>query len=216
MIALVRYQLAVLGHSQRYLAPVLLHVGVVGTLHQDNRGAVLPVFAVTAGSLLVVAGWLTIALVDVEDPVQRMVTQAHAGSPCRLTASASVAVLMCSAALGAVPVVWSALAHDPRPTGPELLTGALAHLACAAVGIGLALPCSRLLVNGLGRSLVLSAVLFATVLLARWVPLVFPLLHAMNSELPGPALLGWTGLAASAVLAASVLLTAKAAARRVG
>lgn len=53
MIALVGYQLAVLGHSQRYLPPTLLFLALLATFYSNNTGPALPGFAVTASPLLV-------------------------------------------------------------------------------------------------------------------------------------------------------------------
>ncbi|GAA2816263.1 hypothetical protein [Saccharopolyspora taberi] len=216
MTALVRYQLSMLAHSQRYLAPLLPYLGLTAVMHQDGRAPALPSFAVTAGALLVVAAWLTVVLVGVEDPVQRMVTRSHAGSVHRLVAGVVTAVLLTATALGAVSVLWAELTHGFRLPGPVVAVGLLAHVVCGAVGIAIALPCSQLLVPGVGFTVVLVAVLSAAVLLAKWIPLVFPLLAAMTSGSPGPLLVGWSGLAGALVLTASTALTARAFARRVG
>ena len=81
---MIRYQLALLGHSQRYLPPVLLFLSLLAVLYNDRRAPVVPEYAVSAGGLFVVACWLTIALVETEDPVQRLITLAHARGQRRL------------------------------------------------------------------------------------------------------------------------------------
>ncbi|PXY38571.1 hypothetical protein BA062_02205 [Prauserella flavalba] len=75
MIATTRYQLALLAHSQRYLPPLIAFLAVLGVLYTSRDAPVLPEFAVSGGALLVVTCWLTIALADVEDPAQRLVTR---------------------------------------------------------------------------------------------------------------------------------------------
>ena len=216
MTALVRYQLAVLAHSQRYLPPLLLFLGLTALLHQDGRAPAQPSFAATAGALLVVSSWLTVALVGVEDPVQRLVTHSHAGSVARLLTGVVVTVLLSAAVLGAVSVLWSELTHGFGLPGRDVGIGLLAHLACGAVGIAIGLPCSQLLVPGIGYTAVLVAVASGTVLLAEWVPLVFPLLAAMTSGEPGPPMLAWSAAVAAVLLVGSTALTAGAVARRAG
>jgi hypothetical protein len=74
MIALTRYTFATMLHSQRYVAPVLLFMGIVGVLASNDNGPVAPVYASSAAALFVCSTWLTIALLSVEDPTHRMIT----------------------------------------------------------------------------------------------------------------------------------------------
>jgi hypothetical protein len=207
LIALIRYQLAVLGHSQRYLPPALLYVGLLAWFYSDNSSdVVLPGFALTAGALLVIAGWLTIALVDVEDPVQRLITRSHTGSMLRLTVGTVATVLACSTALAGLSMAWAWVSHGGRYAGSEIGIGTVAHLVCASVGIAVALPCSRLVIRRIGYTMIAAVTAFGVVLLVKWVPLVFPLLLALTSNAAGPAVLIQSAAAGALAVTASPLL----------
>jgi hypothetical protein len=189
VLALTRYHLALLGHSQRYLPALLAYLALCVILYADPHSPPLPLFGVSAGGLLVVSCWLTIALLDIEDPVQRLVTLSHARRWRRLITGAVLTVLGCSLVLTVITEVWSALkSFKIQPSA--LGVGLLAHLACALLGIAIALPCSRLLVHRVGWT-VLAAVLALFVVLLAKIPLVHPLLHALTDEEPvgGPLVL---------------------------
>lgn len=209
MIALVRYQLALLGHSQRYLMPALLFIGMLTVLYSDNEGPALPGFAVTAGALMVVSGWLTIALVDTEDPVQHALTRVHSGSLSRLIAGTAVTLVLCCLPLGGLSVLWAVLSHrGPAYPVRDILIGLLAHFVCACAGVSVSLPCSGLLIRRAGYSVVSTGLLLGIVLLAGWVPLAHPLLAAMSIESVSLAVLLRTMIVALlAVCASTVLVT---------
>ncbi|WP_439385233.1 hypothetical protein [Amycolatopsis lexingtonensis] len=182
MLAVTRYYFVLLGHSQRYLPALLAYLALCVILYADPNSPPLPLFGVSAGGLLVVSCWLTIALLDIEDPVQRLVTLSHARRWRRLVTGAILAVLACSLVLTVITEVWSALkSFKVQPSA--LGIGLLAHLACALLGIAIALPCSRLLVSRIGWT-VLAAVITLTVVLLAKIPLVHPLLHALTDEEP--------------------------------
>ena len=182
MLAMTRYYFVLLGHSQRYLPALLAYLALCVILYADPNSPPLPLFGVSAGGLLVVSCWLTIALLDIEDPVQRLVTLSHARHWLRLVTGAILTVLACSLVLTVITEVWSALkSFKVQPSA--LGIGLLAHLACALLGIAIALPCSRLLVHRIGWTVLAAVVTLIVVLLAK-IPLVHPLLHALTDEEP--------------------------------
>nr|WP_166639678.1 hypothetical protein [Amycolatopsis sp. SID8362] len=186
---MTRYYFVLLGHSQRYLPALLAYLALCVILYADPNSPPLPLFGVSAGGLLVVSCWLTIALLDIEDPVQRLVTLSHARHWRRLVTGAILTVLACSLVLTVITEVWSALkSFKVQPSA--LGIGLLAHLACALLGIAIALPCSRLLVHRIGWTVLAAVVTLIVVLLAK-IPLVHPLLHALTDEEPvaGPLVL---------------------------
>ncbi|WAL65564.1 hypothetical protein ORV05_32565 [Amycolatopsis cynarae] len=208
---MIRYQLALLGHSQRYLPPVLAFLLVMGVLYTDRGAPQIPQYAVSCGALTVIACWLAIALVDTEDPVQRLITLTHAG-PVRLVGGAAASVLICCGGLAAVSLVWSAIAFGgfaPAALG----IGALAHLAAALTGITVGLSCSRLLVPRIGYTVLVALAALMAVFLLHWLPLINPMLRAMSNTMsPGGSLLGpvLTGLGCS-LAALAIAVTAVAA-----
>ncbi|MBK1784519.1 hypothetical protein [Prauserella cavernicola] len=212
MIATTRYQLALLAHSQRYLPPLIVFLAVLGVLYTSREAPVLPEFAVSGGALVVVTCWLAIALADVEDPVQRLVTLSHTGRRTVLLAGLGLAILVCGTALAGVSMLWATLVHGGI-AATELGWGALAHAACAFTGLAVGLPCSRLLVPRAGYTVVAALLALAVVLVVRWVPLVNPMLRQLAGE-HAPAAPVLTALAASAVaLVVSATATTLASAR---
>ncbi|KZB86386.1 hypothetical protein [Amycolatopsis regifaucium] len=183
MLAMTRYYLALLGHSQRYLPAILAYLAVNTVLYTDPKSPLLPQYGISAGSLLVVSCWLTIALLDIEDPVQRLVTFSHARRWRSVLGGAALAVFGCAFVLIVVTLAWSMLRSGGFQLGTFAL-GAGAHALCALFGIAIGLPCSRLLVPRIGWSVLAAIFALAAVLLVKWLPLANPLLRALTSQQP--------------------------------
>ena len=212
MLALTRYYVVLLGHSQRYLPALLAYLALCVVLYADPNSPPLPLFGVSAGGLLVVSCWLTIALLDIEDPVQRLVTLSHARRWRRMITGAIFTVLSCSVVLTVITEVWSAV-KSFRFQPSALGIGLLAHLACALLGIAIALPCSRLLVQRVGWTVLAAVVTLIVVLLAK-IPLVHPLLHALTDGEPVGGPLALAVATSVVVLAASFLVVSRLVHRR--
>lgn len=210
---MIRYQLALFAHSQRYLPPVLAYLILLAVLYNDPTAPVPPEFAVGAGGLTVVSCWLTVALVDAEDPVQRLITLVHARRLSTVLGGIVAAAGLCCAVLAAVSLVWASLVHHGFPAD-VLADGLLAHAACAATGIALGLPCSRLLLPRIGYTVLAAPALLGIVLLVRWVPVVNPMLRSLSGpgEHSGAVALGVLG--GMVVLAVSATATGWAVLRR--
>ncbi|MEV6874964.1 hypothetical protein [Amycolatopsis sp. NPDC051128] len=212
MLAVTRYYLTLLGHSQRYLPALLAYLALCVILYSDPNSPPLPLFGVSAGGLLVVSCWLTIALLDIEDPVQRLVTLSHARQWRRMISGAILTVLACSLVLTVITEAWSALKSfkfQPSALG----IGVLAHLACALLGIAVALPCSRLLVHRVGWTVLAAVITLIVVLLAK-IPLVHPLLHALTDGEPVGGPLALALVTSVVMLAASYLVVSVLVHRR--
>ncbi len=190
MFAMTRYYLALLGHSQRYLPAILAYIAVNTVLYTDPTSPLLPQYGISAGTLLVISCWLTIAMLDIEDPVQRLVTFSHARRWRSILGGATMAVFACAVVLTLVTVVWSMI-KSGTVRADVLALGLAAHAVCALFGIAIGLPCSRLLVPRIGWSVLAAVFVLAAVLLVKWLPLAHPLLRALTSSLPltGPLVL---------------------------
>ncbi|AIJ20149.1 hypothetical protein [Amycolatopsis methanolica] len=125
------------------------------------------------------ACWLTVALVDAEDPVQRLFTLVHARRLSTVRTGFVAAAALCCVVLTAVSLAWAALVHHGLPAA-VLNDGVVAHAACAAAGIGLGLPCSRLVLPRIGYTVLAALVLLGVVLLVRWVPVVNPMPRSLT------------------------------------
>jgi len=217
MIALIRYLVAAMLHSQRHYGPVLLFAGLLGSLSANDSGPLPSAYASSAAALFVAAVWFTAALISTQDPVQRAITTVAAGSARKiLLATVAVAALTCvllAMAGLAVPLVTG----DHVVTGTDLLVGAEAEIACGAAGIAIGLVCSRLVIRRLGYALASAIALMFIVLLAPGLPPVNALLRRMGAARESAQLvtpLGVYCLVALALLTVSVGFTHIVATRR--
>jgi hypothetical protein len=180
--------------------PALAFLLVLGILYSDSGGAPLPEYAVSAGVLTVIASWLTVALVDAEDPVQRLVLLAHARRVSALLRGMVAAVLLCCVGLTLISLLWSSAIHRGNGFG-VLAIGLAAHVACATLGVAIGLACSRLVLPRLGYTVLTTPVLLIVVLLVRGIPLINPMLRAMTAGTPATGAV-LVGLVTSAVVLA--------------
>jgi hypothetical protein len=217
MTALIRYYVTTMLLSQRYLAPVLLFIGLLAVLTSSDSGPLTATYGASAGAMLVCATWLTAALAGLEDRTHRSVVTVNAGGHLRtllaLTATALLWCLFLTVAGLALPLFLGA--HSV--TVSDLALGTEAQLTCALTGIAIGLPCSRLLFRHQGAALLLSLALLLTALLARHVSPVNALLTSLQNTPGSAGLLGSTAqllIVSAVVLAAGVALTQGIAVRR--
>ncbi|KMS86267.1 hypothetical protein [Prauserella rugosa] len=212
--AVARYYAGLLARSHRYLPPVIGYLAVLAIAFTDRAAPAAPEFAVSAGALLVVTCWLTVATADAEDPAQRLVTTTHARGPATVIAGLTTAVAAYAAVTVVVTPGWSLVLHGPAALAGVLPTAVLVHLAAVCSGVAIGLPCSRLLLPHVGYTVVAAISALAVVLLVTWVPLVNP---ALRSLAGGAADLGVPLLclgASAAALAVSATTTSHLIARR--
>lgn len=205
MIALIRYTFATVLHTQRYLAPLLLFMGLMGVLTVNGSGPLPPAYASSAGALIVCSTWLTIALMSLDDPPQRAIVVVTAGgrSLTVLLAAIGTALLSCLVLMvfGLLFPLWMG---DYVVTTTDLLLGLEAQLTCALVGIAIGVLCSRLVFKRQGYALVAALALVMGALFAKGMPPVNRLFTLMATTPEAAELLAPTGvmLAISAVILA--------------
>ncbi|MFI5932046.1 hypothetical protein [Actinoplanes sp. NPDC051494] len=216
MVALIRYNLAAVLHGQRYVAPLLLFAVVLSVFTINDSGALTGSYTVSAGCLLVAMCWLTVTIVNHEDPVRRAIQAVAAGGAGRVLLAELLLALLFGAVLTVTGLIFPIVAGRHRYGPADLGAGALAELTCVCTGIAVGVLCSRLVVPRPGYSLLLALVVVIAVPLTP-VPPVNPVLKLLSTARPAGDMLGpLTGyLAVSVVLAAAcVTLTRFLAARR--
>ena len=191
MTALVRYTVAVLLHTQYYLAPVLLFVGFLAVSTANGGGPLPPVYASSAGALFVCAVWLTATVLGLDTPEQRAVVVVSAGRSSSVLAASVVTALLASTALGALGLLFPLWMGDYRLGAADLALGAVAVLACACAGVGAGVLCSRLVVPRQGNALVAALVLIGVFLFSRGVSPVNSLIQTMSTATDATAVLGF-------------------------
>ncbi|MEX0168511.1 ABC transporter [Streptomyces sp. LMG1-1-1.1] len=205
MTALLRYQSGLLLRSQRWLAPLLLYVAVVGVGVRAGE-PVLGALGFTAAALLPVAAWSVRICLTQEPPAARSVIAAAAGRG-RAHLAALLTGTAWPALVGTVAVLTVTAVSDRR--GVTALsagsTGLLAALTCALTGAAVGALSSRPFLPAPGWSL--TALVLGSLL--ALVTTGSPAKHAMTALITGAR----TTTAAPPLLACAgaVLLVAVAA-----
>lgn len=212
MPALIRYYLAATVHGQRYLAPLLFDLGVLSVFTINDGGPLAGSYVVSAGSLLLTACWLTVTIVNLEDPVRRAITLVAAGGALRVLAAEAGLAVLAGIVLAGVGTIFPIVAGSHVVTAGAVTVGLLAQLTTAGVGVAVGLLCSRLVVPRPGYSLILALVVIVAVPLTPGLPPVHPMLRLLSSA-SGAVPLG--PLVADAVIAAIVLIGAFAVTHRI-
>lgn len=206
MTALVRYTVAVLLHTQHYLAPVLLFVGFLAVSTANGGGPLPPVYASSAGALFVCAVWLSATVLGLDAPEQRAVVVVSAGRSASVLAASVVTTLLATIALGVLGLLFPLWMGDYHLGAADFALGAVAALACACAGVGVGVLCSRLVIPRQGNALVAALVLIGVFLFSRGVPPVNPLIQTMSTATNATAVLGFA--AGMLCVAAGLLVVA--------
>lgn len=201
-MALYRYLLTSAALSQRWAPPVLAFfiVMLVGTT--SDKGPLLTAYAFNVAVILICSTWLTVAVVNHQDAVQRQVVIVAAGSAWRvLAATVSVTLTGCLLMIG-LGVGYPLVNGRHEITAEAIIVGGVAQFAAALTGVAVGLLTSRLVIRRLGVALLVAAAVLVLLLLIRPLPPVSPLLRLLNGTAgPSRVLVRVAGLAClSAVL----------------
>lgn len=145
--------LVLLARSGRFLGPLAVEVLLVILVYYYAGNPVRDSYGTTALYLVPLAAWMGLMALDVADPALRELAVARRGrlrtDLARLGAAALPVVAMALFALVA-PLAVGAFNRDP--TAADLVTGLLAHLACGAIGLGLAACAARPVIGRIALS----------------------------------------------------------------
>ena len=209
MSALVWYSLSLLGRGQSYLAPLLLFATALTVLTTNDSGALTATYAACAMAQLICMTWLTIATMNAEDTVQRLVTTVNAGGARRVLLAGVLAAALICAALTVAGTIYPVWAGHHTVTAPAVVVGVASQLACGAVGTAVGLLCSRRMIPRAGYALLLAVVLLGLIFLAPWLPPIGPLLTLLSADRPPSTMLA--PVAALTALALALLAASFAA-----
>ncbi|MGW4382884.1 ABC transporter [Kitasatospora sp. NPDC004531] len=137
---LTRYHLELLLRSQRWLAPGLCYLVLLG-LGVSGGDDVLAGAAFSAGLLVPVTGWLVRAAVTAEPAQSRACLVAAAGWR-RVHLSALLAAALAGLALGAAGLA-AVLLMGGGDVGPAVAGGLAATVVCALTGAAVGAVCNR-------------------------------------------------------------------------
>jgi hypothetical protein len=132
--ALLRYTLSDLIRSQRWVAPMLCFA-VFEAIVDTTSGSVLPSYAGSATILLFIATWLTIAILDTEDPLQSDITIVSAGNGTWVRVSKLFSAFAVVVGLAAVGLISPPLTASQTVPWSYIAAGAVAHLVTGIAGV---------------------------------------------------------------------------------
>jgi hypothetical protein len=166
---------------------------------------------------MVLAAWLTVSLIGVEDPVQRTITAVNVGRSRSLLIATAWVVLACCVVLSAILLAVPLVFGFRDVTGLDLLVGAEGLFTGACVGVAIGSVTSRLVVRRPGYSLLTTLLLLLLFLLVR-LPPINPMMSLLtrNGSVTDDTVVSATWYAAVAVvlMAVGVAVTQLVAARR--
>ncbi|MFI8232611.1 hypothetical protein ACIGDI_27630 [Streptomyces sp. NPDC085900] len=182
MISLVRYMSTVLLLSQRYLAPLLLFLGLVVVLTSSDTGPLTATYASVAGAMLPCSIWLTMTLIGLEDQAHRSIVVVSAGSHLRVLLATVVTAAVWCLLLMLAGLVLPLMFGTHTAGLADVALGTEAQLTCALAGMAIGLVCSRLVLSRQGYALAVSLLLLLAVLLGKGVsPVNIMLTHLQNT-----------------------------------
>lgn len=182
MSALYRYLLTSVLLSQRYLPPTLIFLAAMAVGTTSDNGPLQSSYSFCVLAMLVCTTWLTVSIVNHEDPTQRKITLVMIGSSLRvLTMTVAVVITWCVPLL-VIGLVYPLVTGKHVVTAGDLAVGAAAQLGAAMIGIAIGLLCSRLVIPRIGVAMLTAAAAILAVLLLRWISPIRPIMTVLSDE----------------------------------
>jgi hypothetical protein len=167
-MSFARAQLALVVSSRRVLAPITLLIFAVVGVYVYRPNPVQGSFAVTAAMAAFFCAWLVAAVERETPPPAGAILVVRAGGAVVAWRGRLVLVVIVASVVTVFCLVWPTAtgAFDRSPGAGDLVSAALAHLACGSLGGVLALLLGQPLRPATAFAVIL-AVLIASIALAR-------------------------------------------------
>ena len=170
MFALLRYTLSDTFDTQRWVAPVV-SLGVIVSIVSAQTGSLLPTYAILATAMLFIGTWLTVVVVNNEDPVQQNITEACAGSRAKVRLTKLLFSFVFCTTLGLLAMVPPIFLSSNGVRVSVLLAGVCAQAIAALAAVALGSVCSRPIVRRHAWSVSMGVLVgFGSVLIPDGVP----------------------------------------------
>lgn len=170
MIALVRYVGRDTLRSQCWVAP-LLCFAAIDAIISAQTGSVLPSYAIGATALLFITTWLTVVVINNEDPIQQSITEVCAGSQTKVRISKLTVCLVIAVVLGVIGMIAPTILTSAPTTIKDVTAGICAQVITAVIGVTFGAICSRPIVRHRSWSVLLGVLLgMATVVIPHGPP----------------------------------------------
>ncbi|GAA2612176.1 ABC transporter [Streptomyces tubercidicus] len=222
MIALLRYQTALLIGSHRWLPPVILYAAWLA-ISVRGGDPLLDGLGYAAGGLLPAAVWLTRTCVTNEPSAARNCAAAAAG-PGRAHLAAVLTAAGTALLLALVGTALVVLVSDPRSTGhqvavpvlPAAFAGLLAALVCLLMGTALGALSNWPVLRSTGWSIPTGLVAALLLLVLGASPANAAVSGLVTGSLHGTISIPWLPLIATLLIAAAATAVACALSSRRG
>jgi hypothetical protein len=167
-VSFARAQLALVLSSRRVLAPITLLIFAVVGVYVYRPNPVQGSFAVTAAMAAFFCAWLVAAVERETPPPASAILVVRAGGAVAAWRGRLVLVIIVASVVTVFCLAWptATAAFDRTPGAGDLLSAALAHLACGSLGGVLALLLGQPMRPATAFAVIL-AVLIASIALAR-------------------------------------------------
>ena len=171
MFALLRYTLADTFDTQRWVAPVV-SLGVIVSVVSAQTGSLLPTYAILATAMVFIGTWLTVIVINNEDPVQQNITESCAGSRAKVRLGKLLFSFVFCTTLGILAMVPPIFLSSDGARGRALLAGVCAQAIAALGAVALGSVCSRPIVRRHAWSVLVGVLVgLGSVLIPDSVPL---------------------------------------------
>ena len=213
--ALVRYVVADVLRSQRWVAPLLALLGGVAVFNVAG-GPLVTTYADTATVLLPVSVWLTVNVANSEDPVQAAITAVTVGGDLRLRLGKLLTAWVACWPLTGVALVWplAVRSYSGTATAGDVAAGAAAHLLVALFGVAVGSVGMRGVLPRVGWVVLVTAAIGLADVLVPHAPPTRRILELLDHDgAPGMAA-SLAGVALQTVALAAVLVAVSAAVAR--
>lgn len=164
--------------------------------------------------MLVCTTWLTVSIVNHEDPTQRKITLVMLGGSLRVLAITVAVVLTWSVPLLAIGLVYPIATGNHVVTAGALTIGTVAQLSAAMIGTSIGLLCSRLVIPRIGIAMLTATTAILAVLLLRWLSPIRPLMTLLSADRTSAVPLTLLTAASVAILIAALFTTRTLADRK--
>lgn len=205
LVALVRYLAADALRAGRWVAPVVLFLAVTVTGTAVGESA-LGGYGLTATALLPVSMWLTIAVLNSEDPAQTAITTVAVGNALVVRLAKLLLAYLGGQILTAVAVLWPLLIGQPA-SAADVLAGVLAHLLSALAGVAFGSLAGRPLLQAPTWAVMIGIAVFLLEILVPGFPPVRPIAVSFAAGPDSSEVFGMLAVVAlQTVIGASILI----------
>jgi hypothetical protein len=156
--AIVRYVADDVVHSQRWVAPFILFAAAVAIINSGS-GPILATYGATAGCLLPVSTWLTMVVVNAEDPVHAQVSIVTVGNDVSYRLGKLLTAFLAGAGLAVLGVMVPVFLHDytDRHPASAVAAGVAGLLLVVLFGVAVGAVASRPVIARTGWALLVAA-----------------------------------------------------------